>query len=56
MSEAESLYERALVIREKVVGPGHPHVVQSLETYAGAICAAIWGAFRYEKLARLGQL
>ena len=24
--------------------------------YAGAIGAAIWGAFRYEKLARLGQL
>ncbi len=24
--------------------------------YAGAIGAAIWGAFRYEKLAALGQL
>jgi benzoyl-CoA reductase subunit D len=24
--------------------------------YAGAIGAAIWGAFRHEKLARLGQL
>ena len=24
--------------------------------FAGAIGAAIWGAFRYEKLARLGRL
>ena len=29
----------------------HPH-----SPYAGAIGAALWGAFRHEKLAKLGQL
>jgi len=36
-------------VNTKVVS--HPDSI-----YAGAIGAAIWGAFRYEKLARLGQL
>ncbi len=41
-------------IAEQKVGltiASHPDSI-----YAGAIGAAIWGAFRYEKLARLGQL
>ncbi len=33
-AKAESLYKRALVIREKALGPNHPHVTQSLENYA----------------------
>ena len=35
----------------QVEAKNHPDSI-----YAGAIGAAIWGAFRYEKLARLGQL
>ena len=35
----------------KVEAKSHPDSI-----YAGAVGAAIWGAFRYEKLARLGQL
>ncbi len=33
-AEAEPLNQRALVIREKALGPDHPHVAQSLENYA----------------------
>jgi len=41
------------MVKEKVnmTVVGHPESI-----YAGAIGAALWGAFRYEKLARLGQL
>ncbi|MEE8598495.1 MAG: tetratricopeptide repeat protein, partial [Dehalococcoidales bacterium] len=28
------LHKRALVIREKALGPNHPHVSQSLDNYA----------------------
>ena len=33
-AEAESLYQRALVILEKALGLEHPHVAQALENYA----------------------
>ena len=41
------------MVKEKVTFPvrNHPDSI-----YAGAIGAALWGAFRHEKLARLGQL
>jgi benzoyl-CoA reductase subunit D len=41
------------MVKEKVNYPvrSHPDSI-----YAGAIGAALWGAFRHEKLARLGQL
>ena len=32
--EAEPLYQRALAIREKALGPEHPDVATSLENYA----------------------
>ncbi len=35
----------------RVEAKSHPDSI-----FAGAIGGAIWGAFRYEKLARLGQL
>ena len=43
----ECLAEQGLEVEAK----SHPDSI-----YAGAIGAAIWGAFRYEKLAGLGQL
>jgi tetratricopeptide (TPR) repeat protein len=33
-AEVELLYQRALAIREKALGPEHPNVAQSLENYA----------------------
>jgi len=33
-AEAEPLYQRALAIREKALGPEHPDVATSLENYA----------------------
>ncbi len=33
-ADAEPLYKRALAIHEKVLGPEHPLVAQSLENYA----------------------
>ncbi len=33
-AEAEPLHQRALAIREKALGPEHPHVAQTLENYA----------------------
>lgn len=33
-TEAERLYKKSLSIREKVLGPEHPDVAQSLENYA----------------------
>ncbi len=38
-AEAEPLYKRSLVIREKVLGPGHPNVATSLENYAAVLRA-----------------
>lgn len=38
---------------QKIAGIVHTHPDSA---YAGAIGAALWGAFRHEKLARLGQL
>ncbi len=43
----ETIEEQKLDLRPL----SHPESI-----YAGAIGAAIWGAFRHEKLARLGQL
>ncbi len=34
---AESSFQRALKIREKVFGPDHPDVADSLENYAGLL-------------------
>jgi tetratricopeptide (TPR) repeat protein len=36
-AEAEPLYNRALAIVEKALGPEHPNVAQSLENYAGLL-------------------
>ena len=36
-AEAEPLFKRALAIREKALGPEHPHVAKSLENYAGLL-------------------
>jgi hypothetical protein len=33
-AEAEPLYQRALAILEKALGPSHPHVATTLENYA----------------------
>ena len=33
-AEAEPLYQRALAIREKTLGPEHPNVATCLENYA----------------------
>ena len=34
LAAARPLYERALAIREKVLGPGHPHTVSTLNNLA----------------------
>ena len=36
-AEAEPLYQRALAIREKALGPEHPEVAASLENYAALL-------------------
>lgn len=36
-SDAESLYQRALVIREKALGPEHPDLATSFESYAALL-------------------
>ncbi len=36
-AEAEPLYQRALAISEKALGPEHPDVAQSLENYAALL-------------------
>ncbi len=36
-AEAEPLYQRALAIREKALGPEHPDVATSLENYAALL-------------------
>ncbi len=36
-AEAGPLHQRALAIREKALGPDHPHVAQSLENYAALL-------------------
>ncbi len=36
-AEAEPLYQRSLAIREKALGPEHPDVAQSLESYAALL-------------------
>jgi benzoyl-CoA reductase subunit D len=46
-----ALNEALVEEKMNIVVKGHPDSI-----YAGAIGAAIWGAFRHEKLARLGQL
>ena len=43
----EAMAEQKIAVK----GLSHPDSI-----YAGAIGAAIWGGFRHEKLARLGQL
>ena len=35
--EAEPLFQRALAIREKALGPDHPNVALSLENYAALL-------------------
>ena len=35
--EAEPLYQRALTIREKALGPAHPNVATALENYASLL-------------------
>lgn len=36
-NKAESLYKRSLAIWERILGPEHPHVAASLETYASLL-------------------
>ncbi len=36
-AEAEPLFQRALAIDEKALGPEHPDVAQSLENYAALL-------------------
>jgi len=36
-AEAAPLYQRALAIREKALGPDHPDVATALENYAGLL-------------------
>ncbi len=36
-AQAEPLYQRALAIVEKALGPEHPDVAQSLENYAALL-------------------
>ncbi len=36
-AEAEPLHKRSLAIREKALGPKHPHVATSLENYANLL-------------------
>ncbi len=36
-SQAEPLYQRALAIREKTLGPEHPKLATSLENYAALL-------------------
>ena len=36
-AQAEPLYQRALAIREKALGPDHPNVATSLENYAALL-------------------
>ena len=36
-SEAEPLHKRSLAIREKALGPEHPHVATTLEDYAALL-------------------
>lgn len=46
-----ALNEALVEEKMNIVVKGHPDSI-----YAGAIGAAIWGAFRHEKLARMGQV
>jgi Tetratricopeptide repeat len=43
-AEAESLFKRALAIREKALGPGHPNVAIVLENYAALLRSVNRGA------------
>ncbi len=36
-AKAEPLYQRALAIAEKALGPDHPHVATALENYAALL-------------------
>ncbi len=36
-AEAEPLYKRSLAIKEKALGPEHPHVATGLENYAALL-------------------
>ena len=40
-AEAERLYERSQAIREKVLGPDHPHVAGSLNNRAALLRAQV---------------
>jgi benzoyl-CoA reductase subunit D len=46
-----ALNESLVQEKANIVVKSHPDSI-----YAGAIGAALWGAFRHEKLAKLGQL
>ncbi len=36
-AEAEPVYKRSLAIRQRALGPEHPHVATSLENYAALL-------------------
>ncbi len=36
-AEAEPLFQHSLAIREKALGPEHPHVAKSLDNYAALL-------------------
>ena len=37
LADAEPLYKRALAIKEKTLGPEHPHVAKALANYAALL-------------------
>ncbi len=43
--EAEPLFKRSLNIRERVLGPDHPDVAQSLNDLAGLLVEQVRGHF-----------
>ncbi len=49
-AEAEPLYERSQAIREKVLGPEHPDVAQSLNNRAGLLRSQVRAARSFEVL------
>lgn len=52
-AQAEALYERSQAIREKLLGPEHPGVAESLHARAGLLVNQV-GANRERDLHKLG--
>ena len=50
MDEAGPLFERSLAIREKVLGPDHPHVAKSLNNRAGLLQDQVKAAMAFQEI------